>query len=427
MNNDDLDKNLDLDIGDDDSFGIDDDKFEDFQTGQSLKQAWKENPLVKIGIIVAAFVTIVAGVVLFGGKETQTPTSFIGAGSDVSNTPGNEEVSPSYREAVQEENAQRVEQALRDGGSALPVPVSPPLGRLRTLEEEQAEDPLARWRKIQEERQAEAAAQSQQPQQPVVTSNVVPELATAMSDQMQSILDVRKPVSPQYMQITPADFLEKKREQALAAAQAQAQETASAAAAAAAATPIEILVPAGTIEYAQLITEANSDAPGPILAQILSGPLAGSRMIGSFSAEEEYLVLNFTTVVIDGLAYPITAVALDADTANPGLVTDIDRRYFRRVILPAAAAFVEGMGSAIAESGTTTVTVDGGAAVSDSQDLDTRQELFKGVEEAANQFGEILDEDADSVEPLIRVRAGTAMGIFFTEPVTKGEQGAAAP
>src|SRR5690606_12018046 len=50
-----------------------------------------------------------------------------------------------------------------------------------------------------------------------------------------------------------------------------------------------IIIPAGTIEYAQLVTEANTDAPGPVMAQIASGPLAGARLIGSFQSTDNYL------------------------------------------------------------------------------------------------------------------------------------------
>ena len=54
----------------------------------------------------------------------------------------------------------------------------------------------------------------------------------------------------------------------------------------------DILIPAGTIEYAQLVLEANTDAPGPVLADIMSGPLAGSKLLGSFTSTDDYLILK---------------------------------------------------------------------------------------------------------------------------------------
>ena len=147
--------------------------------------------------------------------------------------------------------------------------------------------------------------------------------------------------------------------------------------------------------------------------------MAGARILGSFKVENDYLVLTFGTIVVDGVSYKADVIAIDPSTANVGLATEIDRRFFERVILPAAAAFVEGMGSAIAESGTTTVSVSGDTVVESEEELDTRQEIFKGVEEGAGKISEIMDEQAGEVEPMVKVQAGTAVGILFLQPVTK--------
>src|SRR6202021_599971 len=109
------------------------------------------------------------------------------------------------------------------------------------------------------------------------------------------------------------------------------------------------IVPAGTVSYAQLLTEANSDVPGPILAQIMSGPLAGARAGGEFKTLDDYLVLHFALVNFKGKDYQIDAIALDPDTTLGGMATDVDQRYFTRVILPAAAGFMQGLGSALAQ------------------------------------------------------------------------------
>ena len=398
----------------------DSDSFDDFEGGSATSAM--RNPMVKIGIIVAAVATIIGGIVLFGGKEDVTAQSRVRGAETVESAPGMEQVSPQMREAIQQSNEDAAEKAARTGTSAMPIPVSAPQQTLEVpdLTTSGDEDPLERWRRIQEERQKREALQ-QRPERQQVDPNVqiISTLAESMSEQMQTILEAQTVESSQYETVAPADWLEQQAE--MKEVKQQQKMAAAAAAAGTSVTPItlDILQPAGTIEYAQLITEANSDAPGPVLAQIMSGPLRGSRILGTFETQDRYLTLSFNTVVVDGVSYAANAIALDPASANPGLVTEMDRRYFERIVLPAAAAFIEGMGEAIAESGTTTVSVSNGAAIESSEPLDTEQEIYKGVSAASGKASEIFDDEASNVMPLIKVHAGTAVGILFMQPVTK--------
>ncbi len=396
--------------------GFDEDvAFDDFESksGGGIGDALRDNPLVKIGIVLGGFATVVVGIMLFGGKKEQTPTSVMRGGSGVTEAPGTEQVSEVYRKAVEESNVQAVEKALKEGGSALPVPLAPPVGRVNLAEEvKEAEDPLERWRRIQDERARRESKEKPALPQQDPNAAVISDLASAMSTQMSSILQSIEIKPPRYMSVAEADYLDQKAKEAAIAAATQAlvedkQEV------------IEIILPAGEVEYAQLLTEANSDIQGPILAQIVSGPLAGSRLLGNFSVkEDEYLVLSFNTVVIDGISHSVDAIAVDPKTTHTGLVTDTDKRYFKRVILPAAAAFVEGFGAAIAQTGSTTVS-NNSTVTQQSEDLDAKQEVFKGVEEAAGKVGEILDDEASKTKPLVKVASGTPMGILFLQPVTE--------
>lgn len=409
----------DLTPDDIDAGGIEDsDSFDDFEGGS--RSNMMNNPMVKVGIVVAAVATIIGGILLFGGKEETGSSSRVRQARDITSQPGMEPVTPEMQKALEQVNEETAEKAARTGSSAMPVPITPPEEKLGLPDMGAGadEDPLERWRKIQEERQKREAMQGR-PTAPQTDPNaqIVDKLSKSMSQQMQTILDSKAIAEPQMEVITSPEWLEKKakeREEKLAKAKAEAnaqQKTEP--------RVLDIIQPAGTIEYAQLITEANSDAPGPVLAQVMSGPLRGSRILGSFQAQENYLVLTFKTVVIEGVSYPVDAVALDPSSANPGIVTEIDQRYFKRVILPAAAAFVEGMGKAIAESGSTSVSVSGETVVQTEEELDTRQELLKGVEEGASKVSEFLDKDASETKPLIKVHAGTAVGILFLSPVTE--------
>ena len=185
----------------------------------------------------------------------------------------------------------------------------------------------------------------------------------------------------------------------------------------------EILIPAGEIEYAQLMVEANSDVPGPVLALLVSGPLSGSKLLGTFTVVDDYLTISFETIVVDGESYSISAVALDPSTTLPGMATEVDHRYFKKIVLPAAAAFIEGFAEAVSQTEETTITIDTGAdtTTSTNGDPSTEEEVANGIEEAGQEISDILDEMADETETLVKIHAGTPIGVLFTEPVVQEE------
>lgn len=430
----------------DDAAGSDDLVMDDLDQKSTLGDVWRNNPMVKVAVVLGVLAVVVGGLVLFGGDEVATQQSMVAPGTDLKEAPGTNEVTQAYADAVEDQNNQMIENAIATGDSVIPVPITPPSSTLPAPDAQGAgEDPLAAWRQMQDQQQVQVAdpavAQANQDAE-LARQQALNTLANAMTAQMNQIIETRQPGRIESMTVTGGEQVSTLLgggAGALAglpgAAAAGLPGAAAAqaglngflpvgtdpAAAAIQQQTIKVLLSAGTIEYAQLLLEANTDAPGPVLAQIVTGPFAGGRVIGTFTNTDNYLVLNFNTLVKDKVNYPINAVAVDPETTLPGVVTDIDRRYFRRIVLPAAARFIEGMGSAIAESGSqTTVTIDGDVAVEeDNTKIDTRQELYKGVEEGANELSDFLNEEGDEVEPMIRVKSGTPLGIFFTQPVTQ--------
>ena len=130
--------------------------------------------------------------------------------------------------------------------------------------------------------------------------------------------------------------------------------------------------------------------------------------------------MTFETVIIDGQSVPINAVAVDPDTNLTGVVTEVDNRYFKRLVLPVAANFIEGLAGAIAETRTTTTTSTDITSVTESDnELDTEEEIATAIEEAGEKISEFVEEEADRTEILVKVAAGTPVGILFLEPVVE--------
>lgn len=393
--------------------------------GQSLGDVWRNNPIIKIVVIGVAVIAIVIGLVMFGGGDDDKNESRVGVAMKEHEAPGNE-TSEAYRDAINEVNQQRLEQAMQTGQSTMPIPtsspdVSPPYPG-NDEPPVNIDDPLEGWRAGNQQAGPEPTLEPTSPQFQTNNPNAqqrvpvgpdpqaVNALASAMGAQMQNILDKHKISGPQVMQVTAADFYTR-----------QAQNAGGGGGSASAPDPVEIqeiLIPAGTIVYAQTLTEANTDAPGPVLARLSSGPLAGARILGTFDNTDNYLTLQFNTVVVNGISQSANAVAIDPKTTLPAVATEVDRRYWRRVILPAAARFIEGMGDAVAQR-EQTVTVNNGTVTSSQADLNTSQELAAGLSAGTQELGQELDREADRTKVLIKVHAGTPIGILFLEPVVK--------
>ncbi len=423
-NTDNENQDLEPDIGQDVDFG----DFEEDSKPRTTGGILNSSPLVKFGIIGAVIVVVIGLISFMGGKDSKAPKSLVGGtAEEFKSAPGTEQVSQSMQNAIEEKNDQRVDEATKTGGSAIPTPITPPKNLIDMGQEiSQEEDPLLRWKQMQEERiriqreqeQLQLQAQANPEQQQNIDA-----MKEAMTAQITGVLQ-KQPIQIKSMQVFQKEATQQgdgSGQTSLPTPSAEASYAPRTAMAGANVPkgPEKVIIPAGDIQYAQMMLEANSDIPGPVMALMASGPFSGGRLIGSFATEDEYLTIQFTTLVTKkGTSIPIQAIAVNPDTSLQGLATDVDHRYFSRLILPAAAKFIEGMGNAIAQT-TTTVSQSSSSTTSSTQDLDTTQELGKAGSEATSKLSEFLDDEASKQKVLVRVRAGTPIGIIFMQKVTE--------
>ncbi len=240
-------------------------------------------------------------------------------------------------------------------------------------------------------------------------------LAELMKRQMEQIARI---------QFGPADVKYYAKENVIAGAGQPAPSQAQAAAAGAASmvdplTGLKLPL-AGTILYAEMVSTANSDAPGPILARIAQGEFAGATLIGSFETKRDALVLSFKTMTVQNLrdgtevnkSVTINAVAVDTKEIGTALATDVDRHILTNLGFTAAAAFAQGFGQAIGQSGQTTNIGLGGVTVSNPT-LSTRQQLYVAGGVAAGAAGQILNQTYGNRPTTVKVASGTPVGILF--------------
>lgn len=181
----------------------------------------------------------------------------------------------------------------------------------------------------------------------------------------------------------------------------------------------------GDVIFAVLDTAVNSDEPGPILATIVSGKLSGTKLIGSFNlpANADKMIISFNTMSIPGLAHtvPVSAYAIDPDTARTALSSSTNHHYLVRYGSLFAATFLEGFGNAF-QSANTTVTIGGtggmtNTTVSNGIGRSVLENAVIGLATLGKNWGQVAQQQFNR-PTTVQVCSGTALGILFTQDVT---------
>lgn len=178
----------------------------------------------------------------------------------------------------------------------------------------------------------------------------------------------------------------------------------------------KFFVKAGTVLFGVLDTSVNSDEPGPILATVVSGKYAGSKLIGNFThqPQQESVIINFTQMSIPKYtkSFSVQAVAIDPNTARTALASDVDKHYLLRYGSLFASSFISGYGKAIASQGTTTTSPLTGATTTTTPPLSNKDKLFEAIGEVGTQWGQ-QTRPLFNTPYTVTVDQGTSVGLLF--------------
>lgn len=184
------------------------------------------------------------------------------------------------------------------------------------------------------------------------------------------------------------------------------------------------VIKTGDVLFAVLDTAINSDEPGPILATIVSGKLTGTKLIGSFNlgANAEKMVISFNTMSIPGVprTVPISAFAIDPDTARTALASTSNHHYLSRYGSLFAATFLEGFGNAF-QSANTTITIGGtggmtNTTVQNGVGRSVLENAVIGLATLGKNWGQVAQQQFNR-PTTVQVSSGTGIGILFTQDV----------
>lgn len=377
---------------------------------------------VVAGLVLASFVGYLA--LSGGGAGDPPPVSRAPQAPMLDATQRGNELSPEFRRQIQAADAVRAEDALRQGGSALPTPVfegGPP--RLPAPEAPASPEPATQPPPLPV-RPAELPpplpfepppVAAQTPTRPPMTQQDMSAMLQAMQRQAEA-------ASLRPFQAAATTFFEVDAGGGNGrAGEGQPQIPATSI------RPGEggdssgepgLVPPPGTILYARMLGRANSDVPGPVVAEVLQGELLGARLVGQFQAGRDGLLIQFRTMTIPARngrppsVVQIEAVAVDTDNLGASLATSVNRRELERIALAFGTAFMRGLGQAVAQSGAIVSQGLTGTIVQ-NRTLNTRQQLVVGAGAAAGAAGDVIQDIYGNRPPTIIVEAGTPFGLLF--------------
>lgn len=184
------------------------------------------------------------------------------------------------------------------------------------------------------------------------------------------------------------------------------------------------LIKAGSILFAVLETTVDSDYPDtPVMATIVSGDYKGAKLMGKVASgvgpNQDKVSLTFTTMGMDAWPTnkPITAFAIDPDTAKTVFASSVDSHYLKRYGAIMATSFLSGYASAIQSSGATATTGIFGTSSVNPQ-LSPASKLAVGIGQIGTNLNSIVAKNVDT--PItIKVNSGVGLGILFMSDVTQ--------
>ncbi|WP_310622287.1 DotG/IcmE/VirB10 family protein [Flexibacterium corallicola] len=375
----------------------------------------KKTLLIALGI----FLVVMAVLFLFDSEPTVNPSTVTTLRDMRGTVQGANPLAPEYRKQVEKADQKRIEDALATGGTALPTIIAGDTHEaVLPLDIEEEVPPLV-LEEPEEETEVKNAAQPDfifepDPQQHFASpvqkvSN--PEDIGRIEEYLRT-LTTNAPVASVETVYSGTYYQDLE--------QASAEDTEPSSPRKDEDEPQVSMPLAGTVLYGQLISRANSDTPGPVLATILQGPLAGSRLIGSFTLRQNTLVIDFQTVAVKqyqgreiNKTFPVNAVAVDTKYIGTGLATKVNRHLAQKIGFTFLSGLAQGIGSAISQNGSTTTVRSDGSVTTSTSDLNTTESLLSASGQAVSQTGQLLMSEYGSRPTTVIVEAGTQLGVLF--------------
>lgn len=384
-------------------------------------------------LVGAAIVVLTLGAGFwFASKGSKTPqaqaSASVSAVPQVPTAVGTSE-SPQYNKEVANVNIKKSDEAVKTGGTFVPTITNNNAMSDKSVLDMIEKDNARKKAEAQAKAEEEAASAAKQEQPVAVQLPPQPVVAPVVVQQQPKVQAPRYSTNADYMLIATLssawknkapsseyDYARDKTSTDRAVATEASDNSASNATQTQTAQPVPI-AKTGTVFNAILETGINSDEPSPVLAKIVSGPLKGTRLIGTINTVGQKVVIQFTTANIPGQpnSVKINAVAVDPNTSRTAMASDVDNHYFKKYGIMFAAAFLSGYANAISHQNTSTIVDPSGGVTVTQGSLTNKQINEQALGSVGTAIANNTQAETQNLKPTITVDGGIAMGILLMD------------
>lgn len=180
----------------------------------------------------------------------------------------------------------------------------------------------------------------------------------------------------------------------------------------------------GTMLEAHFASEVDSRTPGIVIGVVDSGPYAGARILGAFqtSQESHKLMVSFKQMTVTwtddngdlrSKTLDINAFAVDPNNLSQGMATYVNRHVMAKIGFQMATSFMQGLGQAIQQSGSSAMMTASGGTVISQGSRNLQQEMLQAGGTSAGRIGNTLQSLYGNVPDTIKIAQNTPFALLF--------------
>lgn len=185
--------------------------------------------------------------------------------------------------------------------------------------------------------------------------------------------------------------------------------------------PAQVIVAPGSRPGAVIDSAVDSDNLNAIvLAHIPAGPLAGATLTArGIQLAGDGVTVHFTQMTLNGTGYNTDAWALTDDTLQSSVATDVSHRYFSRIILPAIAQGIGGVGQLYKDQNTQILSTNAGTITGGTGSVKGSAVAGTIVGGIGASAGQVMASDAARLPATqVRISQNQVIAVLFMKAVT---------